>query len=67
MIDTLIQITGSTPRGPFCAGVVARDGRVIEVAPILRRHIIKGMTGTGVAAVCREKCWTWEKVHDVHS
>jgi hypothetical protein len=63
MIDILLQITGPD----FCAGVVARDGRVIETAPRLRHHIPKGSTGAFVNAVCRERGWTWEKIHEVRS
>jgi hypothetical protein len=46
----------------FYAGVVAREGRVIEVAPILYRHIKRGWTGRQVADYCRAKGWTWERV-----
>jgi hypothetical protein len=56
--ETLIAIYG--PR--FCAGVVARDGRVIQAAPIVALHIRKGMDGAQVAATCKVKGWTWEVV-----
>jgi len=54
-IETLVSIAG--PR--FVAGIVAHNGRVAEVAPILKKHITKGMTGEEVAAKCRDKGWTW--------
>jgi len=62
MIEVLLQITGPG----FCAGVVARDGRVIEAAPRLRRDL-KGKTGEQLVEICRKKGWTWEKIHQVES
>lgn len=63
MIEVLIEITG--PR--FCCGLVARNGRVIEMAPILRRHIKNGWAGWQVAALCRQNGWTWIKVQEIVS
>ena len=54
--------------GPrFCAGVVACDGKIAEVAPILCRHIKRGWTGKQAADYCKSKGWTWERVHPVLS
>ena len=63
IIEVLLQVTGPG----FAAGVVARDGRVIEAAPILRNHIKRGMTGQQVVYACYEQGWTWEKIHEVRS
>lgn len=46
----------------FYAGVVAQDGRVAEVAPILCRHIKRGWSGQQVVDYCQRKGWRWEKV-----
>jgi len=58
MTDTLLQITGPG----FSAGVVARDGKVIQAAPIVARVIRNGMTGEQLADQCRKMGWTWEVV-----
>jgi len=63
VIETLLQITGPH----FAAGVVARDGRVIQTAPILARVIRNGMSGGDVAAQCRKMGWSWEIVHKIES
>lgn len=54
--ETLISI--DAPH--FNAGIVARDGRVVAAAPILRYMI--GWTGQEVAIYCKRKGWTWIKV-----
>lgn len=61
MTETLIQII--TPH--FVAGLVARNGKVIEAAPIIR--YMRGWTGQRVADYCKEKGWTWNKIHTVTS
>lgn len=58
MRETLVCVEGPG----FFAGIVARNGRVIEAAPILCRHIKRGFTGQQVADVCRSKGWKWERV-----
>jgi hypothetical protein len=63
LIETLLQITGKSYGRPFCAGIVARNGRVIETAPILRK--LKGMNGKELVRHCQEQGWTWVKVHDI--
>jgi hypothetical protein len=63
MTETLIQIIAPH----FVAGLVARDGKVIEMAPILRRHIMRGWNGQQVADYCAKKGWQWHKVHTVMS
>jgi hypothetical protein len=45
----------------FVAGLVVRGGRVVEAAPILRRHVI-GLDGRAFAAVCARKGWSFECV-----
>lgn len=54
--ETLVSI--EAPH--FCVGIVARDGKVIEAAPIVR--YMKGWTGREVADYCRKKGWRWEVV-----
>ena len=44
----------------FCAGLIHERGRVIEAAPIIRYMI--GWPGWRVAAHCKAKGWTWERV-----
>ena len=61
MKETLIAI--EAPH--FYAGIVARDGKVIEAASIVK--YMKGWSGQKVADYCKEKGWTWEKVHTVES
>jgi hypothetical protein len=56
MTETLVVIDAPN----FCAGLVARDGRVIEAAPILR--YMKGWTGRRVADYCMAKGWRWKTV-----
>ena len=41
----------------FCAAIVARDGKCVEAAPILRYMI--GWDGKQVAAYCVHKHWSW--------
>lgn len=41
----------------FNAGVVGRDGRIVDAAPILRYMI--GWDGERFAAYCRNKGWTY--------
>jgi hypothetical protein len=41
-----------------CAGIVARDGKVVEAAPIFRYMI--GWDGRRVADYCYRKGWSWE-------
>jgi len=65
VIETLIQIAGTTRKGRFHAGVVARNGRVIATAPIVRKMM--GWTGQQVAQYCREQGWTWQKIHEIRS
>jgi hypothetical protein len=45
----------------FYAGVVAVDGKVAQVAPILRRHIKVGWSGRQVADYVSAKGWRWER------
>jgi hypothetical protein len=54
--ETLISI--DAPH--FCAGVVARDGKVIEAAHIVK--YMKGWDGKRVAEYCKTKGWKWEVV-----
>lgn len=61
MTETLVVV--EAPH--FYAGVVAQDGKVVEVAPILYRHIRKGWSGQQVADYCKRKGWRWERVHTV--
>lgn len=61
MDDVAIQVCG---RG-FTAGLVARHGKVVSVAPILRRHIPIGSTGQHVADMCKANGWTWQRCEDI--
>ena len=67
MTETLIVI--DAPH--FYAGLIAENGRVKAAADIIRYMAPKGRrpgwTGRQVADYCREKGWTWEVVHTVHS
>lgn len=56
MRETIISI--DAPH--FCAGIVARNGRVIEAAHTVK--YMKGWDGERVAAYCRKKGWTWERI-----
>ena len=57
MAESLIQII--TPH--FVAGLVAREGKVVEAAPIIR--YMQGWDGRQVAAYCKKKNWEWRKIH----
>ncbi len=46
----------------FVAGIVAKDGRVIAAADILRYMEREKWDGRRVAAYCKAKGWTWERV-----
>jgi len=60
---TAVQISGRMPSGvPFTAGVVALAGHVLEVAPILQRHVTTGMTGAELVELCRRRNWHWVRV-----
>lgn len=61
MKETLIAI--DAPH--FFAGIVARGGRVVETADILR--YMKGWDGERVAKYCVQKGWKWLRVHEVSS
>lgn len=54
--EILVQITSAY----FCAGIVAREGRVIVAAPIL--HYMKGWDGQQVKSYCQKKGWTWTRL-----
>lgn len=41
----------------FCAGLVARDGKVVRAAPIIGYMV--GWDGGRVAAYCKKKGWRW--------
>lgn len=56
MTEVLIVIDG----GRFYGGLVARDGKVIEAAHVLK--YMKGWDGKKVAGYCAEKGWSWERV-----
>jgi hypothetical protein len=56
-MERLFQISSER----FCAGVVVREGRVVECAPILRRHLL-GLDGRRFAAVCARKGWRYVEV-----
>lgn len=47
----------------FYAGIIARDGKVIEAADIVK--YMRGWDGPKVAAYCKRKGWKWAKVHTV--
>ena len=57
MTETVIAIDAPY----FYAGVVALDGKVVAVAPVLRKHIRLGWTGQQVADYCRQKNWRWHR------
>lgn len=61
--EVLIVIDGRHNGKDFYAGVIAHDGRVVEVAPILTKHIRKGWDGSQVAAYVKHMEWRWERVH----
>jgi hypothetical protein len=44
----------------FYAGIVARNGKVIEAAHIVK--YMKGWDGKKVADYCKQKGWSWELV-----
>jgi hypothetical protein len=67
MIETLLYIEGKIGTRSFAGGLVAQNGKVVEVAPILRRHIQRGWTGAQVAAYCKAQGWHWEVVHRLTS
>lgn len=56
--------TPATARPSFCAGFVLNspDGRVVECAPILRRHIL-GRWLYEVQSLCLRKGWTLSPVN----
>lgn len=56
MVETLARI--EAPH--FVAGIVARNGRVAEAAPIVRYMV--GWNGQRVADYCRRKRWTCARV-----
>ena len=60
MKETIIAIDGLIRGKPFYAGIVARDGRVIEAAHVVK--YMKGWTGQQVADHCKKLGWTWERV-----
>lgn len=64
MIEVLLQITAPPPDS-FCAGLVARDGRVIEAAPRIR--YMRGWRAPQVVRHCRQKGWQWEKIQETRS
>lgn len=47
----------------FYAGVVVRNGRIVEAADIVK--YMRGWNGERFADYCRAKGWRWEKVHEV--
>ena len=53
--DILIRVVGDD----FVAGVVARNGRIIEAAPILRRHV--GLQSRMFAQFCLRNGWSWQR------
>lgn len=61
MSDVLVRITAPH----FVAGLIARDGKVVEAAPILRRQMLE-QDGTTVAFICRRRGWSWERVAALH-
>lgn len=58
MPDEISVIRITAPH--FVAGVVPHNGRVVNAAPILRYMI--HWDGKRVAAYCKAKGWTWERV-----
>lgn len=56
MTETLIQITAPH----FVAGIVARDGKVIEAASIVK--YMRGWDGKQVADYCKMQGWSWRRV-----
>lgn len=58
MVETLVVI--DAPH--FYAGLVAREGRVIEAAPIIHYMKQGRWTGQQVADYCVKRGWTWEVV-----
>lgn len=44
----------------FYAGIVARNGKVVEAAHIVK--YMKGWDGKRVADYCKAKGWSWELV-----
>jgi hypothetical protein len=54
--ETIISVEG---RG-FSAGLVARNGVVVEAADIIK--FMKGWNGRQVVYYCRKKGWKWERV-----
>ena len=65
MTETLLVIEDppTASWAGFYAGVVAQNGKVVEVAPILYRHIKRGWTGQQVVDYCKAKGWRWERVY----
>jgi hypothetical protein len=61
MRETLIVI--DAPH--FYAGLVARNGKVIEAADIIK--YMKGWGGQRVADYCAKKGWAWERVVTMES
>jgi dephospho-CoA kinase len=60
--EIAIAVSGRMASGvAFVAGVIARGGRVIEVAPILRRHVKPGLTGEQLVEICKRRGWKWER------
>lgn len=60
MRETLIVIDGLIRGKPFYAGIVARDGKVIEAAHVVK--YMRGWTGQQVKDHCAKQGWTWERV-----
>jgi len=55
--ERLIRVTANH----FVAGCVALDGRIVEAAPILRRHVM-GLDGRQFYDLCFRKLWKFEVI-----
>lgn len=61
MSEVLIRVTGEYKRAGFCAGVVARNGRIAQAAPILMSFVRRmGFRQDDFVHLCRYHGWTVE-------
>lgn len=66
MIEIVAQIRGTHKTGPFTAGIVLWDDRVVEAAPILGYMKRQHWTRNRVREHCRKEGWTVEVVRKEH-
>lgn len=59
--EVLIRVTGEYKRSGFCAGVIARGGRIVQAAPILVSFVRRmGFQQEDFVHLCKYYGWTVE-------